>query len=160
MKIAVVLFLLVLTLDPLIIVDAQESAAAGGAAAADAAGQTTPAEADGKKLDLKGADAKKVQEEFCNTLCLETKDPVQKSSCMESCAISQKATLVLIEGVMCLTKCEGPNKQPCKEDCNKLYAAKAAEVTAACNEACVKLEKDPVRLEGCKMECTPPPTPN
>jgi hypothetical protein len=133
-------------------VDAKESDIGGAAAAA---GETTTA-ADAKK--------KKLQEEFCNTLCLDkNKEPALKSSCLESCAVSQRATLVLIEGVVCLANCAEPaaaaTKPACEEACNKEYKAKAAEVAASCDAACSKAEKDPFFIEACKMECTPPPTP-
>jgi hypothetical protein len=149
MKTMVVLFMLVLTLVDPLIVDAKESDIGGAAAAA---GETTTAADAKKKLDLKGADAKKLQEEFCNTLCLDkNKEPALKSSCLESCAVSQRATLVLIEGVVCLANCAEPaaaaTKPACEEACNKEYKAKAAEVATSCDAACSK------------MECTPPPTP-
>lgn len=153
--------MLVLTLVDPLKVDAKESDIGGAAAAA---GETTTA-ADAKKLDLKGADAKKkLQEEFCNTLCLDkNKEPALKSSCLESCAVSQRATLVLIEGVVCLANCAEPaaaaTKPACEEACNKEYKAKAAEVAASCDAACSKAEKDTFFIEACKMECTPPPTP-
>lgn len=110
MKIVVVLLLLVLTRD------------IGGAAA----GQMT-------------AEEKKVQEDKCNTNCLEKK--LEPALCKESCALGQRFQTVSIEEADCTFKCsepQGPATKPCEEGCKKEYEAKVAEITASCNAVCSK----------------------
>ncbi|KAG0531510.1 hypothetical protein BDA96_04G028800 [Sorghum bicolor] len=105
-------------------------------------------------------DAKKAAEDFCITSCADKKEPTINSNCKESCALNQRSDLVFFESVTCLGKCTQfdnvPDMKSCEEGCKKEYNAKAAEVTASCNAVCSKVEKDPHRIETCKMECTPP----
>jgi hypothetical protein len=129
MKIVVVLFVLVLTL-------------IGGAAA----GKTT-------------AEAKKVQEDTCHTLCLEKK--LNERACKESCALNQRFKTVSIEASQCSLKCSeqhgpgSPATKSCDEGCTKKYEAEAAEVTASCDVVCSKVEADRFGIESCKEICTP-----
>ncbi|CAD6252026.1 unnamed protein product [Miscanthus lutarioriparius] len=105
-------------------------------------------------------DAKKAAEDFCATHCADKKEPAINSNCKESCALSQRVDLVFFESVTCLGKCTQfdnvPAMKSCEEGCKKEYKAKAAEVAASCNTVCSKVEKDPHRIETCKMACTPP----
>jgi hypothetical protein len=103
-------------------------------------------------------DAKKAAEDFCVTLCADKKELAINNNCKESCALSQCSDLVFFESVTCLGKCTQfdnvPAMKSCEEGCKKEYKAKAVEVAASCNAICSKVEKDPCRIETCKMACT------
>ena len=106
------------------------------------------------------AEAKKVQDSFCATLCQGRKG-MDLIVCKESCELSQRSNLVLYGRIQCKGKCTeqkgitAPAMKVCEEQCDKDYVVKAAEVTAACNKTCDK-EKNKMLSDNCKKSCTPP----
>jgi hypothetical protein len=127
---------------------------------------TAPQVAEAKKKRAaesgEAAEAKKIQDDFCSTLC-EGKKGTDLVVCKESCALSQQSNLVLYGRIQCKGKCTeqkgitAPAMKVCQEECDKAYVVKAAEVTKACSVTCAK-EKNPRLSENCKRSCTPPPS--
>ena len=120
------------------------------------------AEAKKKRVAAAAAEEKKVQDNFCSTLC-EGRKGMDLVVCKESCDLSQRSNLVLYGRIQCKGKCTeqkgitAPAMKVCQEECDKAYVVKAAEVTKACSVTCAK-EKNPRLSENCKRSCTPPPS--
>uniref|UniRef100_A0A804P4Y5 Uncharacterized protein n=1 Tax=Zea mays TaxID=4577 RepID=A0A804P4Y5_MAIZE len=116
---------------------------------------TAPQVAEAKKKRAaesgEAAEAKKIQDDFCSTLC-EGKKGTDLVVCKESCALSQQSNLVLYGRIQCKGKCTeqkgitAPAMKVCQEECDK-----------ACSVTCAK-EKNPRLSENCKRSCTPPPS--